>query len=243
MHLVADIGNTRLKLAVFDGDSIIFQKNVEKNLTGQLIREVLQTHKVDAAILSNTSVIDQDLLQLLDTLPIFIHLGHHTPIPIKNNYLAPETLGKDRLAAAVGAAKLFPGKSILFFDMGTCITMNFVDSDGRFIGGNISPGIRMRLKAMHAFTDKLPLVEIEVPKELVGTETVKAMQNGGIKGAFREMDSFIEEIKAEIGEIVIILTGGDAHLFENYTKNKIFAAPNLVLQGLNEILKYNVKKN
>lgn len=243
MHLVADIGNTRLKLAVFDGDSIIFQKKVEKELTVHLISEVLHTYKIDAAIVSNTSEVDQALLKLLDVLPIFIHLNHHTPIPIKNSYLAPETLGKDRLAAAVGAAKLFPGKSILFFDMGTCITMNFVDSDGRFIGGNISPGIRMRLKAMHAFTDKLPLVEIEVPKELVGTETVKAMQNGGIKGAFREMDSFIEEIKAEIGEIVIILTGGDAHLFENYTKNKIFAAPNLVLQGLNEILKYNVKKN
>ena len=176
-------------------------------------------------------------------MPVFIHLDHNTPIPIKNEYGAPESLGKDRLAAAVGAGKMFPGKNVLFFDMGTCITMNFIDSSGSFIGGNISPGIRMRLKAMHTFTDRLPMVPLEIPDEVIGKDTVKAMQNGGIKGAFREMESFIDEIRTDFGEIVIILTGGDANLFESYTKNKIFVAPYLVLQGLNEILKYNVNKN
>lgn len=243
MYLVADIGNTRLKFSVFEGEAMVFHHVVEKNDGVVHLHHALISYKISAAILCNTSEVQSEILSLLHKLPVFIHLDHNTPIPIKNEYGAPETLGKDRLAAAVGAAKMFPRKNVLFFDMGTCITMNFLDSSGSFIGGNISPGIRMRLKAMHTFTDRLPMVPLEIPDEAIGKDTVKAMQNGGIKGAFREMESFIDEIRTDFGEIVIILTGGDANLFESYTKSKIFAAPYLVLQGLNEILKYNVNKN
>jgi len=121
------------------------------------------------------------------------------------------------------------------------MTTNIVTANGEYLGGNISPGINMRLKAMHTFTAKLPLVEIGLPIENLGNSTVKALQNGAVKGTFREIDSFIEEIRQDLGDLIVILTGGDAKLFENWTKNMIFAAPNLVLEGLNEILKYNVK--
>jgi type III pantothenate kinase len=243
MQLVADIGNTRLKLAIFNLDEMIFHQVIEKEGALSLLNTALKTHHISAAILCNTSEVSDEIVSALSALPIFIHLDHNTPTPIKHEYAVPETLGKDRLAAAVGAWKMISGRSVLFFDMGTCITMNFINSEGRFLGGNISPGIRMRLKAMHFFTDRLPLVPMEVPDELIAKETVKSIQNGGIKGALREIDSFIEEIRTEFGEIVIILTGGDANLFESYTKNKIFVAPYLVLQGLNEILNYNVNKN
>ena len=125
--------------------------------------------------------------------------------------------------------------------MGTCITMNFVNNKGWFLGGNISPGIKMRLKAMHKFTANLPLAENVLNDEFIADTTVKALQNGAIKGTFREIDSFITETRNKFGEIKVILTGGDAFFFENWTKNMIFVAPNLVMEGLNEILKYNVK--
>ena len=243
MQLVADIGNTRLKLAIFNLDEMIFHQVIEKEGALSLLNTALKTHHISAAILCNTSEVSDEIVSALSALPIFIHLDHNTPIPIKHEYAVPETLGKDRLAAAVGAWKMISGRSVLFFDMGTCITMNFINSEGRFLGGNISPGIRMRLKAMHFFTDRLPLVPMEVPDELIAKETVKSIQNGGIKGALREIDSFIEETRLKFGEINVFLTGGDANLFESYTKNKIFVAPYLVLQGLNEILNYNVNKN
>ena len=94
---------------------------------------------------------------------------------------------------------------------------------------------------MHKFTAKLPLVEPDIPAEDFAQTTVKALQNGAVKGTFREIDSFIDDTRVKFGVNIIILTGGDAGLFESYTKNKIFVAPNLVLEGLNEILKYNVK--
>ena len=150
-------------------------------------------------------------------------------------------MGKDRIDASVGANKRSQGKAALFIDMGTCITVNFINSEGAFVGGNISPGIMMRLKAMHKFTAKLPMVKPDIPDEYFAQSTVKALQNGAVKGAFREIDSFIDDTRIKFGVNNIILTGGDAVLFESYTKNKIFVAPNLVLEGLNEILNYNVK--
>ena len=191
--------------------------------------------------MSNTSLPDKFLMDQLRTYQHFLHLDHSTKIPIVNKYGTPETLGKDRIAAAVGAWMKYPNENILFIDMGTCITMNFVNNKGWFLGGNISPGINMRFKAMHKFTANLPLAENVLNDEFIADTTVKALQNGAIKGTFREIDSFITETRNKFGEIKVILTGGDAFFFENWTKNMIFVAPNLVMEGLNEILKYNVK--
>ena len=242
MNLIIDQGNTRVKCAVFNSNDVIVFKSVKlKRYAHRILNELPSTLKIENVILSNTSLPDKFLMDQLRTYQHFLHLDHSTKIPIVNKYETPETLGKDRIAAAVGAWMKYPNENILFIDMGTCITMNFVNNTGEFTGGNISPGIRMRLKAMHKFTAKLPLVDPLLHDEYFATTTVKALQNGAIKGTFREIDSFITETRNKFGEIKVILTGGDAFFFENWTKNMIFVAPNLVMEGLNEILKYNVK--
>lgn len=243
MNLIADIGNTRIKIAVYDGDQQITFKATPRRFALSMLKKAVDSYPITCAILCNTSDVDKAVVEYLQSNKIFIHLNHKTPIPIINGYSSPEMLGKDRIAAAVGAKKRFQNQSILFIDMGTCITMNFVNSTGEFIGGNISPGIKMRLRAMHKFTARLPIVEVGIPKTHFGADTNEAMQNGAIKGTFREIDGFIQETKEKFGAINVILTGGDADMFENYSKNKIFVAPYLVLEGLNEILKYNVDKN
>ncbi len=238
MRLIVDVGNTRAKYAVFDEDKIVCHGVVLRRYSSRIVRLVKGKYPVNSAIVTNTSDIGAELMNFLKSMPVFIHLDHNTPVPIQNCYANPGELGKDRLAAAVGAYTRFSGKNALIIDMGTCITMNLL-ADGKFLGGNISPGLNMRLKAMHHFTAKLPSVPLGLPLEDIGTSTIHAMQNGAVKGAFREIETFIGEVHHKYGAINVILTGGDAVLFANYTKNKIFVSPYLVLEGLNEILKYN----
>jgi type III pantothenate kinase len=244
MNLIVDLGNTRVKCAIMNsiGQILELVKKPKRYCTAMLV-ELMQSYTIDAAILSNTSLPEHRTLELLNSLPQFIHLNENTPLPIKNDYETPVTLGKDRVAAAVASYFRFRHENVLFIDMGTCITINFLTSEGVFLGGNIHPGIQMRLKAMHKFTAKLPMTEIQVPEEFFGRSTVKALQNGAVKGAFLEIDSLIQLTRSKFGSIKVLLTGGDAYLFENWTKSEIFVAPNLVLEGLNEILKYNAKKN
>ena len=242
MNLVIDQGNTRVKCAVFDDrNEIVFKAVKLKRYADSLLKGLPPNLKIENVIISNTSILSKSFTSQLSKYKVFLHLDHSTKIPIVNKYETPETLGKDRIAAAVGAWMKFPNENILFIDMGTCITMNFINNKGWFLGGNISPGIKMRFKAMNKFTANLPLAENVLIDEFIADTTVKALQNGAIKGTFREIDSFITEARKEFGEIKVILTGGDAFFFEKWTKNMIFVAPNLVMEGLNEILKYNVK--
>ncbi|MBK7698284.1 MAG: type III pantothenate kinase [Saprospiraceae bacterium] len=211
MNLIIDQGNTRVKCAVFDSNDVIVFKSVKlKRYAHCILNELPSTLKIENVILSNTSLPDKFLMDQLRTYQHFLHLDHSTKIPIVNKYGTPETLGKDRIAAAVGAWMKYPNENILFIDMGTCITMNFVNNKGWFLGGNISPGINMRFKAMHKFTANLPLAENVLNDEFIADTTVKALQNGAIKGTFREIDSFITETRNKFGEIKVILTGGDA---------------------------------
>lgn len=244
MNLIIDLGNTRVKCAVIDESGVITMLiRKPKRYCFKVINEIIASQNIKSAILSNTSIPDEGTLKLLSSLTQFIHLDEYTSLPIVNEYETPKTLGKDRIAAAVASYFRFRNENVIFIDMGTCITINFISAKGVFMGGNIHPGISMRLKAMHKFTAKLPMAEINVPEEFLGRSTVKALQNGAVKGAFLEIDAFIQLTQTKFGPIKVLLTGGDAYLFENWTKNEIFVAPNLVLEGLNEILKYNAKEN
>jgi type III pantothenate kinase len=242
MHLVIDIGNTRVKFACFKVDQMVFFSHCHNNEMENIPNLVPEYHRVSAAICVNTSQIHPGLFEKLESLPFFIKLSHETAVPVKNDYHAPKTLGMDRLAASVGAFRRFPDQNSIVIDMGTCITMDFIESGGIFKGGNISPGIQMRLEAMHRFTSALPLVDAILPSGLLGTSTITALQQGGVAGACREIDAFLSEAADTLGIVNVILTGGDAHIFESYTKKQIFVLPFLVLEGLNEILHYNVSK-
>lgn len=215
-------------------------KEMFDNLTIHDIVNVTERYPIKNAILSASGLFEPGLLSYLKDHFKFIHLNHNTPLPIIIRYETPETLGKDRIASAVGAWTMFPNQTSLVIDMGTCMTTNIIDDKGNFLGGNISPGIQMRMKAMHYFTAKLPLAPLHIPEYDLGKNTIEALQNGAIKGTFYEIKAFITEINQKYQINNVILTGGDADLFAKLVNFEIFAVPNLVMMGLNEILQNNV---
>ncbi len=199
----------------------------------------MDQYSISKVILSNSGTVEKAILNEFSNNKYFVHLNAETKIPILNKYGSPQTLGKDRLAAAIGSILYFPEGNSLIIDMGTCITTDFLNGKLEYLGGNISPGIKMKLIAMHKFTASLPLVEPFNNEITFAANTENALQNGAVKGTIHELNSFIKEVREKYGPINVILTGGEAIFFEKYAKNKIFVAPNLVLEGLNEILRYN----
>lgn len=208
----------------------------------QNLRDFASTYNIEHIILSDTSgkFPESQLMNL--SAGKLVSMEKLPSLPFRISYTTPDTLGRDRIAAAAGAFSHFKNqnRTVLIIDMGTCITMDILKGGNNFLGGNISPGIRMRIKAMHYYTGKLPEVPVKMPDTEIGYSTVTALQNGAVRGACMEIESFIQWTKNKFGKINVLLTGGDAPLFADFSKNKIFALPNLVLDGLNLILKHNV---
>lgn len=240
MNLCIDQGNSSAKIAVFEGDTLV-ELIVIESLNISELQNILDKYNVENCIIS--SVIS-DNIEINDFLNAnvdrFIRLNHLTPIPVNNKYLTPETLGKDRLAAVVAADYLNPGSNNLVIDAGTAITFDFIDSNKNYLGGNIAPGLDMRLAALHQFTDKLPLVKAKAECQLLGNDTESALLGGAISGVVFEIDGYINELRNKYSQLSVFLTGGSIFYFDNKLKNAIFAEKNLVLIGLNRILQYNV---
>ncbi len=238
MNLVIDVGNTRIKTGVFEGDQL---KNVthweDWNINSW--EKWLEKWSIDRAILSSVAKTDVDWLQFFREKRSIIELDARTQLPFKNIYKTPETLGRDRLAAAAGAIQKFPATSCLIIDAGTCITMDFLDEEGAFHGGNISPGVVMRLNAMHYYTARLPKVAPGELEGFLGVSTEDALRKGGQLGAVLEIEGLVSRLRSINKEFNILLTGGDAEYLAGYLKTKIFVEPYLVLIGLNKILNYN----
>ncbi|MCD6179080.1 MAG: type III pantothenate kinase [Bacteroidales bacterium] len=241
-NLILDFGNTLYKLAVFDNGDLIYKSSGEKLYEKDVIALKKLFPKIKKAIYATVVDLDKDFKNCMHSEFQTIELDHNTPIPIKNKYKTPETLGKDRLAAAVGAAKLYPQKDVLIIDAGSTITYEMLRSDGIYLGGSISPGIKMRFKSLHHFTDKLPLVTFSNSNILTGQNTEDAILSGVINGILSEVDGIINRYKEMYSNILVVFTGGDLKYFDKNLKNNIFAAENLVLQGLNFILEYNDNK-
>ena len=242
MNLAIDIGNTRVKIAVFDGDNLVF-KTVHEDIYPEKILKLSTNHSIKNIILSTVAKsLDENLVKTLKAKYFFIELNEYTPLPVQNLYKTPGTLGKDRLAAIVGAYSLYPDSNCLVIDAGSCITYDILTDEGKFLGGNISPGMKMRLKAMHTFTERLPLPEDSETISEWGNTTDTALLNGAKLGAVLEMQGFIDLCHSQFGATNVFLTGGDADFFANKLKKKIFVHSNLVLIGLNKILNYNVEK-
>jgi type III pantothenate kinase len=148
-------------------------------------------------------------------------------------------LGQDRIAAVVGAYSLYNKKDIIVIDAGTCLTIDFLSEKGEYIGGRISPGIEIRYKALHTFTDKLPLVTKENTIPIIGNDTVSSILSGVQQGILAELRLIISEYRLRKPEAIAVVTGGDAFFFEKELKSSIFANLNLVMIGLNEILDFN----
>ena len=206
-----------------------------------LSRHVRSLPQVDACMLSSVSAVDQEVMDALKQKAVhFMELTEGTPIPIRNLYKTPETLGKDRLAAVVGAYSLFPGKDILVIDAGTALTIDFVDKEGNYHGGIISPGLNMRFRALHEYTKKLPFLSQTDEFEIIGDSTVSAITSGVQNGIIFEVDSYINQFVKKYPQLVTILTGGDVNFFVDKIKKYIFAEPNLVFFGLEKLILINI---
>ena len=233
-NLILDFGNTQLKFGVFEKSSLK-QKGIIADLD-ELEKLVAELQPENVAI-SSVSLPVEEVLKRVGVKGKKLALTHKTPLPITNLYQTPETLGKDRLAAVLGAAFLFPKTDCLVIDAGTCITYDFLDAEGNYHGGLIAPGLAMKFKAMHTFTSRLPFLEQPafVP-EISGKTTAQAMQSGVYNGTLAEAEGIIKRYEKQAQNLHIILCGGDAAFFETNLKGRIFAIPELVLLGLNSLL-------
>lgn len=237
-NLVIDIGNTRVKYGVFLDGQLHHQQQAAQ-LVASDIFALLTNHSLTNIIYSSVaSSLEPELALELDDKYTLVELNAATPLPIVNNYGTPQTLGKDRVAAVVGASQLFPNTNCLVVDAGTCMTLDVLRADGHYLGGNISPGVRMRWRAMHEQTARLPLVTEEGPPTLWGTDTTSALQHGGVLGAALEIEALAHRLAHDWPDLKVLLTGGDTLLLANRIKYRIFVLPNLVLEGLNGILTY-----
>lgn len=242
IHLCIDNGNTYTKVGVFENDKLVFD-TLFTNCTIDDITNLIQKYAPTACILCNVSNINLNLeVFLKKSFSHFINFDEHTIIPIQNGYKQPETLGKDRLAAVIGANFLKPDLDLLVIDAGTAITYDFIDRRSVYQGGNIAPGMSMRFNALHHFTAKLPLVEPCGEFELLGQTTNDAILSGVMNGIVFEIKGYFEALKFKYPELSIFLTGGSLNYFVSKLKSPIFAERNLVLIGLNRILQFNVKK-
>jgi type III pantothenate kinase len=240
MKLIVDIGNSYCKIAVFDNKTIV-KIFILKNISLDAISDVVDRYNVESSIISSVIRNSKKINTFLNKKSLFIELNKNTPIPLVNLYKTQDTLGKDRLAAAVGAHSLFPKDNVLVIDAGTCIKYDLKNSKNEYYGGAISPGVSMRFQSLNNFTAMLPLCKPDKTNKLTGATTKESIISGVINGVISEVDCMIDKFRIQYGPLKIILSGGDANYFDKKLKNSIFAVPNIVLLGLNEILDYNVK--
>lgn len=241
INLCIDWGNTAVKAAIFDNDKICKQLVFSSEAALEKVSELIDAHRPEKGILCSV-VNDHDELKyyIKSKISSFFELNSHSRLPINNAYLSADTLGPDRLGLVCGAYSMFPDKNNLVISLGTCITYNLMQKNKTFRGGSISPGVRMRMKAMHTFTDLLPEVSVEGDLLLLGYDTETCMRSGAVFGMAAEIDGMIKEYESKYPDFNAILTGGDAPYFATKIKSKIFADPDLLLKGLNLILNYNV---
>ncbi len=243
LKLIIDIGNTRTKFAIFQKNKLL-DLQIFDSPEFVFLEKILQTFpEINASVLSSVRNYPKEFNEALGRCGFFLKPDEVTRLPFKNLYKTPQSLGKDRLAIVAGARACFPGKNVLAVVTGTTITYNVVNQNDEYIGGGISPGMMMRFKALHTFTEQLPFIKpVEKELPLIGNSTETAILSGVMNGLVAEIDGVIDEYRKQFDDLRIILGGGDYKYFDKRLKNNIFAAPNIVLEGLKEILSFNEEK-
>jgi len=240
MNLVIDVGNTYIKLAVFKKHSLLFREVVEETKVVDTIKSIKKKYKlIEQAIVSSVANLNKDIIEYLNDSFKVLELNSETKLPFTNNYKTPKTLGVDRIALVSASVYHYPENNVLIIDAGSCITYEFVNTENEYYGGAISPGIRMRYKALHNLTANLPLLETEIPNSIVGNTTENSIHSGVIYGVLNEIDGVIVNYKEKYSDLTVILTGGDANFLSKQLKSSIFANSNFLLEGLNHILQFN----
>ncbi len=240
MNLVIDIGNTQIKTAVFEENILLFKDQFQSDQIVSKVLSTIEQYNIKHSIMSHVAHLDQDIFLELKKMVNPIELNYKTRLPFANKYLTPKTLGVDRLALVAGAQGQFPGKNVLVIDAGSCITVDLLNEFGEYFGGDISPGIEMRYKAVNHYTANLPLLDrTDVLPEL-GNSTQNAIHRGILNGVIQEIEGVISQYKTKYQKLTLVLTGGDTIFLAKNLKSSIFAIPNFLLEGLNSILIHNI---
>jgi type III pantothenate kinase len=244
MILTIDVGNTRVKGAVFEYDNaleyFVFSKDeIQKNIEIILKKYQKITHLVVASV---GSVEKQFFLYFEKMVEVWF-VSHEDSFPFVNNYATPKTLGIDRMVLAAGATLRFKDQNRLIIDAGTCVTYDFVDQNNRYLGGAISPGLRLRYEALHHYTEKLPLLDVTDPNHFIGKSTAESIHSGIVNGLVHEINGFVDEYSAQYSNFIIILTGGDTEFLAKRLKNTIFANSNFLSESLNQLFQYKIKND
>lgn len=240
MNLIIDVGNTLLKMAVFNKGTVVSYRKIPSSEFAKNVRSVFsEFSNIQNTMVSSVGNLRPEEIEMLYVYsPVHI-LGQASRLPFKNLYATPETLGADRIALATAAFYHNPNGNTLVIDVGTCVTFDLMNEDGEYLGGAISPGIGMRYRAMYEQTAKLPLLDMEPIADFIGNTTKSSMHSGVVNGICNEIDGVIGQYASRFRDLTIILTGGDAQFLSKRLKNTIFAHSKFLLLGLNHLLEYN----
>ena len=244
MILTVDVGNTRIKSAVFENNTLhelfIFDRSELQKKISIILKKYVEIDVLVVASVGNVAF--DDFLFLENRLKIEF-ITHEYHFPFNNKYKTPTTLGIDRMILASGAVLKFPKQNRLVIDAGTCITYDFIDAQDNYLGGAISLGLALRYKSLHNFTAKLPLLELKNPDNFIGNSTPESLHSGVVNGLVFEIEGFINQFESQYSKFTIILTGGDAEFLAKRLKNTIFANSNFLLESLNDIYQYKIKND
>ncbi len=244
MILTIDVGNTRIKGAVFENNTLVEQFRFEPKALQNGIESILNKYPStsDLVVASVGNFDKNDFLSFSNQITIHF-ISHTDTFPFLNAYATPNTLGIDRMVLAAGASLRYPNQNRLVIDAGTCITYDFISQDDVYLGGAISPGLRLRYQSLHNYTAALPLLDSECPDYFIGNSTANSIHSGVVNGLAHEIDGFIEEYRTRYSNFIIILTGGDADFLAKRLKNTIFANSNFLLESLNQTFQYKIKND
>ena len=244
MLLTIDVGNSRIKVAVFEHnkqvDFFIFETNEALKNFENIFQKYPNLQKI---ILSSVGKLDEEVVNFIKSQFQTEIIDHKSKFPFTNFYATPETLGIDRMVLAAGATLMYPNQNRLIVDAGTCITYDFVNAENQYLGGAISPGIKIRYKSLNNYTSKLPLLTISEDFDIIGNSTKSAIHSGVINGVIFEIEGFISQYSLKNQDLTIILTGGDAEFLAKRLKSTIFANSNFLLESLNLLSLYTEKND
>ena len=244
MLLTIDVGNSRIKVAVFEHnkqlDFFIFEANEALKNFENIFEKYPNLQKI---ILSSVGKLEKEVVDFIQNRFQTEIIDHKSKFPFTNLYATPETLGIDRMVLAAGATLMYPNQNKLIIDAGTCITYDFVNAENQYLGGAISPGIKIRYKSLNNYTSKLPLLTLSEDFEIIGNSTKSAIHSGVINGVIFEIEGFISQYSLKNQDLTIILTGGDAEFLAKRLKSTIFANSNFLLESLNLLSLYTQKND
>jgi type III pantothenate kinase len=236
--LCFDFGNTRMKVAYFQ-EAKPEEVLILENDGTETIESLIKKYQPQKSILSSVINHNPEIENLLAAKTKFHKLSYLSKLPFTTPVSKPETIGADRLALAAATVHFYPHQHNLVIGMGSCVTYNFINKNHEFLGGGISPGMEMRMKALNQYTAKLPIVKPDGNVPLVGYDTATNILSGVVLGMANEIDGFIDAYKLRYSNFNVHLTGGDIVYLASHLKNQIFADPELIFKGLYAISEVN----